>query len=205
MIYEKLLSFGDIIPLDIHINPYKLLKQTSIFEYRKYNPRKDIKRFGLSLTSLDGTLYGFDLDSLYEYNRENNTQYDDSSFQCFTPVYNQSEEVRKVLDPWKKNIGRSHILYLPPGGHFPQHRDCSHYEDEQFVFRVIVPLQNCNPMESYFMYEDKPVIFNHGQSYFMNTNKRHAVFSMDECYMIVLNIVCNENSIKTLINNFSQK
>ena len=128
-----------------------------------------------------------------------------SSFQTFTPVYDESEEIRRVLDPWKEDIGRSHILYMPPGGHFPPHRDCSHYEDKQFVFRIIVPLLNCNPMDSYFMYEDKPVIFDHGKAYFMNTNKRHTVFSMTECYMIVLNIVCNENSIKTVINNFSQK
>ena len=46
------------------------------FDYVRYNPRKEIDRWGLSITSLDGGLSGTpDLDSLPNYNKENNTQY----------------------------------------------------------------------------------------------------------------------------------
>ena len=51
------------------------------FDYVHYNPRKDIKRYGLSITSLDGGTSGVpDLDSLKDYNRENNTQLTECDF-----------------------------------------------------------------------------------------------------------------------------
>ena len=71
--YSRLLTFGDLIPLTINCNVNKLILQTKNFEYKQYNPRKDIPRFGLSITSLKGELDGIDLDSLPEYNKENNT------------------------------------------------------------------------------------------------------------------------------------
>ena len=59
--YNNLLSFGDIIELNIDCNVKKLLDNISKFEWLKYNPRKDINRYGLSVTSLDGNLTGIDL------------------------------------------------------------------------------------------------------------------------------------------------
>ena len=68
---------GNTFPLDFSINIKKLKEQLQDFDadWKQYNPRKPNNRQGLSITSLDGGLSGVpDLDSLFEYNKQNNTK-----------------------------------------------------------------------------------------------------------------------------------
>ena len=142
MSYNSILSYGDLIPLNIECEVSKLFDEIKEFSFAKYNPRKDIPRYGLSITSLDGSLNGVDLDSIKEYNKENNTNYDELSFSTFTDVYHSSPEIQKIVEPFKNYIGRSHILNLPAGGYFPPHRDLPVYTEEQNSLRILVPLKN---------------------------------------------------------------
>ena len=87
MNYNNLLTFGDVIELRLNCNVSKLLYNTKQYEWKRYNPRKDIPRYGLSVTSLDGSLNGIDLDSIAEYNKENGTSYNESSFKTFTDAF----------------------------------------------------------------------------------------------------------------------
>mgnify|MGYP007000077002 len=77
------------------------------------------------------------LDSFKEYNKENGTNYDEHSFKTPTQVYHKSEQIRKLIEPFKDHLLRSHIIHLPEGGYFPPHRDRPAYGDEQFSFRVL--------------------------------------------------------------------
>ena len=205
MSYNSLLSFGDLIPLKLKCDVKKLFDETEEFVYLKYNPRKNIERYGLSITSLDGSLNGIDLDSIKEYNKENNTEYDELSFNKFTEVYNVSSEIQKIVEPFKNHIGRSHILHLAEGGYFPPHRDLPVYVEQQNSLRVLIPLKGCNPPDMYFMYEDKPLHFEHGRAYFLNTNKSHNLFSFKDSYMVVLNIKTSEEVYKILGDNFQAR
>ena len=205
MSYNSLLSFGDLIPLKIRCDVKKLFNEVKDFKYLQYNPRKDIKRYGLSITSLDGNMDGVDLDSIKEYNKENNTEYDELSFQAFTSVYYESQEIQKITEPFLGHIGRSHILHLPEGGYFPPHRDLPVYVEQQNSLRVLVPLKGCNPPDMYFMYEDKPLHFEHGRAYFLNTNKSHNLFAFKDSYMIVLNIKTSEEVYQILGDNFQAR
>ena len=205
MSYNSLLSFGDLIPLKIRCDVKKLFDEVKDFKYLQYNPRKDIKRYGLSITSLDGNIDGVDLDSIKEYNKENNTEYDELSFQTFTSVYYESQEIQKITEPFLGHIGRSHILHLPEGGYFPPHRDLPVYVEQQNSLRVLVPLKGCNPPDMYFMYEDKPLHFEHGRAYFLNTNKAHNLFAFKDSYMIVLNIKTSEKVYQILGDNFQAR
>ena len=205
MSYNSLLSFGDLIPLKIRCDVKKLFDETEKFVYLKYNPRKDIERYGLSITSLDGSLNGVDLDSIKEYNKENNTEYDELSFNKFTEVYHTSSEIQKIVEPFKNHIGRSHILSLQEGGYFPPHRDLPVYVEQQNSLRILVPLKGCNPPDMYFMYEDKPLHFEHGRAYFLNTNKSHNLFSFKGSYMVVLNIKTSEEVYQILGDNFQAR
>jgi len=198
MSYNSLLSFGDLIPLKIKCEVKKLFMEIDKFPYSQYNPRKDIKRNGLSITSLDGSLNGVDLDSIKEYNNDTGTEYDELSFNKFTEVYHASPEIQKIVKPFKDHIGRSHILHLPEGGYFPPHRDLPVYTEEQNSLRILVPLKNCNAPNLYFMYEDKPLQFEHGRAYFLNTNKSHSLFSYKDSYMVVLNIKTSEEVYKII-------
>jgi len=202
MSYNSLLSYGDFIALNITCNVNKLFKEIEQFTFQKYNPRKpDIKRNGLSITSLDGKLDGIDLDSIKEYNKENNVFYNEHTFKKFTDVFYESDELQKLITPFTEHTLRSHILHLPPGGYFPPHRDMHVYKSKQESFRVLVPLKNCNPPHMYFNYEDKILNFEHGRAYFLNTNKSHNLFSYTNSYLIVLNIDSNEETFEIIGNN----
>ena len=205
MSYNSLLSFGDLIPLKLKCDVKKLFDETEKFVYLKYNPRKDIERYGLSITSLDGSLNGVDLDSIKEYNKENNTEYDELSFNKFTEVYHTSSEIQKIVEQFKDHIGRSHILSLQEGGYFPPHRDLPVYVEQQNSLRILVPLKGCNPPDMYFMYEDKPLHIEHGRAYFLNTNKSHNLFSFKGSEMIVLNIKTNEEVYKIIGDLFQAR
>jgi len=198
MSYNSLLSYGDIIPLKITCNVKKLFDEIEGYSFSQYNPRKDIKRTALSITSLDGSINGVDLDSIKEYNIENNTKYNEMSFNQFTKVYKDSLEIQKVVEPFKEYIGRSHILHLPAGGYFPPHRDVASFKETQPSFRVLVPLKNCNSPNLFFIYENQILNFEHGRAYFVNTNKVHCLFSYSNSYMIVLNVLSNQNSHKII-------
>ena len=203
--YHQLLSYGDLIELETRCNTDKLLKEIKDFEWKQYNPRKEINRYGLSITSSDGTRNGIDLDSLYEYNRENNTKYDEDSFKTFTDVYYKSEEVQKLVEPFKPYLWRTHFLNFRRGGYFPPHRDMR-TSKEQKSMRLLVPISLCNPSDMYFMYEDKPLYFKYGSVYFLNTNKKHSIFSYsDKAIMLVMNVECNEDSVEKVTKLFRWK
>ena len=202
MSYVNLLSYGDFIPLSISCNVKNLFNEIKDFSFQKYNPRKDIKRYGLSITSLNGELNGVDLDSIKEYNKENNTSYEEKDFKTFTKVYDNSLEIQKLVNPFKEHVFRSHILHIAEGGYFPPHRDMPVYVKNQPSFRVLIPLLNCNPPNMYFMYEDKLLNFEHGRAYFLNTNKSHTLFSYNNSYMVVLNVDCNDKTKEILCQKF---
>ena len=199
--YKTLLTFGDFIPLKITCSVNKLFDEIKPFDFAQYNPRKDIKRYALSITSLRGEVNGIDLDSLLEIWKETGKMYTESDFSTFTAVYNASLEIQNLIEPFKDHIARSHILNLKPGGYFPPHRDTTVIKEPD-DFRVIVPLKRCNPPDMYFMYEDKSLHFDHGRAYFLNTNKTHSVFSHNDSYFIVFNVKNNEDSIKLIGEHF---
>lgn len=205
-LYNYLTVYGDCYETSHKLdNPSQLVKWTEEnFNYVKYNPRKDIKRYGLSITSLDGGLLGIpDLDSLSEYNKENNTCYNERDFKSYTPVYNN--DIKKIFNPIENYIFRSHILKLETGGFFPPHRDFNGTEINSF--RLIVPLENMNPPEFNFILNDKIQHWNHGSVYFVDTAKMHYLFntSFRPCYMIVFNIELNMKTVKFVTENLKQR
>ena len=199
--YSDLCLFGDVIPLSMRCDAKKLLNEVKDFNRMQYNPRKDIKRNGLSITSLDGELNGIDLDSITEYNSQNNTSYNEMSFTQFTDVYFSSEEIKKIVQPFKDYIGRTHIIELDIGGFFPPHRDWPVYSQNQQSLRILIPLKNCNPPDMYFTYDENTLFFEHGRAYFINTNKMHSLFSFSGSSFIVCNVkACEE--VYTIIGRY---
>ena len=82
-LYNYLTAYGTVVETQFRLNnPHKYVKWTEEnFDYVRYNPRKDVNRWGLSLTSLDGGTNGIpDLDSLYEYNIDHGTKYTERDF-----------------------------------------------------------------------------------------------------------------------------
>lgn len=206
-LYNLLCIFGDIFEINFKLkNPKSFVDWTeSNFTYVKYNPRKDIARYGLSITSLDGNVTGVpDLDSLHEYNTENNTSYKEKDFNVFTPVY-EYKNLQECLKEFEDDIYRTHILKLESGGFFPPHRDIQGMDFSHF--RLIVPLENVNPPSFNFVVDNKIVHWNLGQMYFVNTAKMHYLFnsSFKPSYWLIINIDVNEKNINKVLKNVVQK
>ena len=188
MLYQNLLTFGDKIELNLFCNVGNLLKEIKDFQWHQYNPRKEMNRQGLSVTSLDGKLGGIDLDSLYEYNKINNTNYTELSFRTKTEVYYKSQELQTIIQPLDPWVCRTHLLKLSKGGDFPPHRDWLGKSPQESL-RIIVVIHQCTPNTFYFIYDgDLLNNIKHGQAYFINTNKEHSLFSFsDDVIMLVIN------------------
>ena len=204
ILYSHLVLYGIQSQLNITLdNPNKFVDWTEDnFEYVRYNPRKPIDRWGLSITSYDGGVSGIpDLDSLGDYCIENNVSLEESDFNVPTEVYKQSKELQKILEPFKENCYRTHILKLNPGSYFPKHRDLR--LDNFNHFRLIMPLKNpCT-----FVIEDKILTWDVGTMYFVDTAKVHYLFNAthDPSYWLVLNVELTEEVYEEVTKHFFYK
>ncbi len=202
MLYECLTRYGDCYQLNFKSNINKFLKSLETFnnDWKQYNPRKNVNRYGLSITSLDGNLSGIpDLDSVREYNVKNNLELDEPDFNKKTNVYQFASE---WLNPFDGYIGRTHVIKMGPTGMFPPHRD--EYSTELVSFRLFVPIAGCNYPNMFFILDNKILYFNHGYAYFINTCKEHTVFTTSgESVFIVANITLSENSVTTVLENLT--
>jgi hypothetical protein len=202
-----LTSLGDIWPLETTLDLEQLNIELEAFEsdWKQYNPRKShIKRSGLSLTSLDGGLSGVpDLDSLAEYNRQNNTDHQEYDFKTLTNVFKNSSVLTESLSPFQGHLCRSHFIKLDAGGFFPPHRDGAGYlakKNKINSFRILSTINNCDNSEFVFLYNNERVILSPGKLYFVNTLKAHSVFSyVNDSIQLVLNVGLSEEIVKRTI------
>jgi len=201
---ELFACFGDIIELDFPswdlIKTQKLLDDHS--GWKQYNPRKINKRFGLSVTSLDGGYSGVpDLDSLLEFNRINNTSYKETDFKIKTDIVSTIPELDILLNNFMPDLGRCHFLKLDAGGFFPPHRDNGTGIPSP-SFRVIVPLANARKHLWHWIHENRVVDLNPGRTYCINTTKEHSVFSfVDNCCMLVLNVLATPRTLNAVTHH----
>lgn len=194
---QFLLSLGTQSSFKRSVDIHKI--QASIKSYQKhfkpYNPRKKgHNRYGLSITSLDGDFSGIpNLDSLYEYNKENGTRYGEGDFRQQTAFYKGCRELQDVMQSFNRFMGRSHILRLDKGGFFPPHRDFTGLVSSSF--RIFIPL--CYSSQYVFILDNKKLSFEPGYPYFFNTVAEHSLFAFnDESYFAVFNIdLCKESVI----------
>jgi len=205
-LFLHLSSLGDIIPLDFCLDIKQLEKELSQFEtdWKQYNPRKPNNRQGLSITSLDGKLSGVpDLDSLFEYNKQHNTNINEVDISVKTPVASNISVIQRLLDVFD-TLGRSHFIRLNTGGFFPPHRDGKILDIT--CFRVLTLCHNCTPSQFTFMHEDKIIKLEPGRPYFINTRKMHSVFSyVDNSVQCVLNVPLTKNNYNSIIEHLAAK
>lgn len=159
--------------------------------WRPYNPQKHFNRFGVSLTSLDGSDSGTpDLDSLLEHNQQHGTNFKEADFRQPTTWG------KKIIGDFSERFdcGRSHILRLDQGGFFPYHRD-----SDRETFRIIYTIQNCSPHEMSWVLERKVLELQDRRWYYVNTKIKHALFSfVDGVAFVVFNVIKTEKSYRSL-------
>jgi hypothetical protein len=184
-------QYEDLLELSIPLNYTEFEKIQ--YNWIPYNPRKNINRWGCSITSLDGNDNGvIDLDSILEYNKIHNTNYLEKNFSKKTKHALPFEYFLETFD-----VGRSHFLKLDSGGHFPWHRDS---DDE--TFRIIYTIKNCQPTSLIWLEEDRVLPLQNNKWYYINTKKRHAVLAFDECIFAVFNALNTFSNLKKLKDHF---
>lgn len=195
LLYQNLTRFGCFYQLNVYYDPDLFLENIKKFdsEWKIYNRRKNIAREGLSITSIDGALSGIpDLDSLYEYNRENNCGLTEIDIDKPTAVYSYALPYFTNISQY---ICRTHVIKLNPGGSFPIHRDNKSYDID--TFRLFVPLENCNTPNLYFILEDRILRFMRGNVYFIDTCLEHVVFNPSDkktvIFMVINVKLCRES------------
>lgn len=169
----------------------KVLKELEPFkdDWKRYNPKKaGNNRWGLSVTSYDGGLSGIpDLTSLLDYQLQTGIELHNHDIDVPTPVWEESTELKRFLEPWKPWITRSHFLRLDKGGFFPDHFDINkhnfEYDEVRFVGFVDVSEYNFK-----WVYDDKIIKGGNGTFWYFNANKRHSVFSTRDNVMLL--VVC---------------
>jgi len=198
LLYSILTRFGDYYPLKLKNDVGNLIEDLNRnFEWVQYNPRKNINREGLSITSLDGGMSGKpDLDSLYEHYFETGIALGEADFNTKTPVYSYFKD---WLDPLESYLGRTHVIRLNNGGYFPPHRDNKNTSIHSF--RLFLPL-NYDRDTTFFMLENNKMEFENGVMYFIDTAKMHTLFnaSQNPFYFVVANIILTDESIDKTIS-----
>jgi len=199
-LYNSLIRYGLYYKLRLKLDVYDFLEQLDLFEdlWVQYNPRKNIRRKGLSLTSLDGGMSGYpDLDSIREYNQTHNIKLDENSFKTKTMAWSL---VDSALDSFGDDVSRTHVIKHEVGGCFPPHRDS--YTRELSSFRLFIPIKNCNPPNNYFILDERILHFDHGHVYFIDTCKEHTVFTTgSSTIFVVSNIQLSEKSVDNVLGN----
>lgn len=200
-LYDCLVRYGDAYALRFRVDPNEIQHQLQMLsdKWVRYNPRKNIPRWGMSITSFDGEMTGIpDLDSLREYNIAHGTTLNEMSFTEPTPAW---PLVKPALGQFEPHLGRTHFIRMSVGGCFPTHRD--QYTRELESFRLFIPIVKCNPPFSYFILDNRVLTFEHGYVYFINTCKEHTLFTtIDQAVFVVANIALNEQSVDEVLQNF---
>ena len=201
-LYDSLVRYGKTIELNNFIDPNQLLKSIDQYDWIPYNPRKNLPRWGLSITSLDGGMSGIpDLDSVLEYCIKNNVELHESDFNKKTDLW---QHVSSVLEPYSDHLGRTHVIKMDTGGCFPTHRDDRNIDVK--IFRLFIPLKHCNPPTTYFILDREILNFEHGRVYFIDTCQEHTIFTCSQTsYFIVANIVLNEQSVQIVLDNMMSR
>lgn len=207
---SHLSQFGDQYPLERSLCIDSITNELENFKdkWSPYNPRKDwIARDGLCVLNERGACGpGPALDSLGEYNRENNTSFTEQDFNKPTELYHNSGALQYVMEDMLPWCIRTHFLRLRPGGYFPPHRD--HNLGEQKTFRLIIPVENCNPPYARFILEDKSLYWNLGTMYYINTTKQHSLFNastdMDSIWLVI-NAIVSDESVEFVSKNLCER
>jgi hypothetical protein len=199
-LFNILTTYGDIWKLKIREDPNIVLEKLKQFDndWYPYNSRKDVSRWGLSITNLDGVFGpGPDLDSLYELKHGQDQTHHENDFNVPTAAY---DIVSNFCDPFKEWLSRTHILKLSAGGYFPDHIDNRGPAIDSF--RLIVPLQTANASEGgYFIFDNQIINWDYGNVYFLNTCKRHTAFNTNEEFdhiVLVMNIRLTWESVRAV-------
>jgi len=197
-----LLNLGPFEPLNIRINLTQYMNEISQFDsdWVDYLPRTDRpnNRRALTLTNLPGKTHK-DVPSLAEASYAAGRRLSELEFNQPTDVYRACSSLHPFLNMWQP-LGRTFIVQSNTGGYFVPHRD--HPSMPRDVFRLIVFLNNCSPLQYDWLMDDRKMYIQPGQVYYVNTRMTHRTISwVDNSQHLILNIPFTTENVSKVIAN----
>jgi hypothetical protein len=197
-----LLNLGPFEPLKIHIDLGKYMQEISQFDddWVDYLPRTDRpnNRRALTLTNLLGKTHK-DSPSLAQASYEAGRKLSEKDFCHPTDVYHACTSLQPFLKQFEP-LGRTFIVQSNIGGYFVPHRD--HPSMPRDVFRLIVFLNNCGPLQYDWLMDDRKMNIQMGQVYYVNTRLTHRTISwVDNSQHLILNVPFTTGNVSKVIAN----
>lgn len=198
----SLLSIGDFEPLNIKIDCGSLIEELSEFDndWQIYLPRTDRpnNRYGLTLTTLPGKTHK-DAPSLAEASYAAGRRLSELDFNHKTSVYESCTSLQPLFEKFP-TLGRTFFVKSNIGGYFVPHRD--HPAIPRDVFRLIVFVKNCAPLDYDWLMDDRKLQIEQGRVYYVNTRKTHRTISwVNDSIHLILNVPMNGANVSTVIAN----
>ena len=202
-----LLNLGDFEALNYKIDLNLFKKE--IYKYNNdwvdYLPRTDRpnNRKSLVLSNLPGKSHR-DNPSLPQACIDAGRKVSEIEFNQKTEVYNSCTSLHNLLDDFQP-LGRSFLVQCNVGGYFVPHRD--HPSMPRESFRIVVFLNNCNPMEyDWIMETDKKLSIEMGRAYYVNTRKVHRTMSwVNNSIHLIMNIPFSPDSVSKVLAHLQHR
>jgi hypothetical protein len=197
-----LLNIGDFEPLNIKINSTSLMYELSQFQndWQDYLPRTDRpnNRKGLTLTTLPGKTHR-DAPSLAEASYAAKRRLSETEFNYKTEVYHACKTLTPLFEQFP-DLGRTFFVKSDIGGYFVPHRD--HPAMPRDVFRLIVFVNNCGPLDYDWLMDDRKLQIEIGRVYYVNTRKTHRTISwVNDSVHLILNVPMTSENVARVIAN----
>jgi len=195
-------TLGSIVPLKWKIDCGQFMKEVAEFDndWSDYLPRTDRpnNRQSLTLTNLEGKSHK-DNPSLAQASYAAGRKLSETEFNSPTEVYNACQSLRPFLDYWQP-LGRTFLVKSDIGGYFVPHRD--HPTIPRDVFRLIVFLNNCAPLDYDWLMDDRKMQIELGRVYYVNTRLTHRTISwVNDSIHLILNVPFNSKNVAKVIAN----
>lgn len=197
-----LLNLGNVVPLNIKIDCGQFMKEISKFDndWIDYLPRTDRpnNRQALAITNLEGKTHK-DNPSLAQASLAARRRLSEKEFSHPTDVYKSCHSLQPFLDQWMP-LGRTFLIKSNIGGYFVPHRD--HPSMPRDVFRLIVFLNNCAPLDYDWLMDDRKLQIEMGRVYYVNTRLMHRTISwVNDSIHLILNVPFTTENVAKVIAN----
>jgi hypothetical protein len=195
-------NLGIFEPLNIKINCGQFMQEIDQFknDWQDYLPRTDRpnNRKSLTLTCLPGTDHKTN-PSLAQASYAAGRRLSELEFNQPTEIYNKCLSLNSLLDQWSP-LGRTFLVRSDIGGYFVPHRD--HPSMPRDVFRLVVFLNNCGPLDYDWWMDDRKLQIELGRVYYVNTRHTHRTISwVNNSIHLILNVAMTSSNVSQVIGN----
>ena len=195
-------NLGTFEPLKWKIDCGQFMREISKYdeEWQDYLPRTDRSnnRKSLTLTCLPGTDYKTN-PSLAQASFAANRRLSELEFNQKTEVYDACASLHGFLEEFR-SLGRTFLIKSDIGGYFVPHRD--HPSMPRDVFRLIVFLNNCGPLDYDWWMDDRKLQIEHGRVYYLNTRMTHRTISwVNDSIHLILNVAMTTENVAKVVGN----